>query len=137
MRLIESPSYLEFDTNFDGMHDTLSRLKDQASLYVCTDRQFFQPVLEQLERLDLLHAFDDILVTEQKNPKERLILKHLPNLCEKDWIIGDTGKDINIGKLLNLKTCAVLSGFLNREVLLTYEPDIIIESAVHFAYMTL
>ena len=133
MCLIETPPYLELDTNFNGMHDTLSRLIEQAELHVCTARQLFQPVLDQLQRLDLLHFFNKILVTEQQISKEQLIGKQIPNLTDHDWILGDTGKDIQVGKSLNLKTCAVLSGFLNCEMLSAYEPDIIINSAVHFS----
>ena len=132
MRMIESPEYLELDSNFPDMHATLARLQGEADLYVCTARQLRQPVLDQLERLNLLPFFTQVLVTEQKNTKENLIGTHIKNLCECDWMLGDTGKDIQVGKLLSIKTCAVLSGFLDYKNLHLYNPDLIVDSVIDF-----
>jgi phosphoglycolate phosphatase len=128
MTLIESPAYLALDKNFPGIHSALARLQQQADLHVCTARQLRQPVLDQLANLGLLKFFKQVLVTEQIERKETLIASHVAGLSSQDWLVGDTGKDIQVGKLLNIKTCAVLSGFLNRESLQTYEPDLIIDS---------
>lgn len=133
MSLIESPDFLEYDSNFADIHPTLEDLQKQAHLYVCTARQQRQPVLDQLARFGLLRFFNQILVTEQKNSKESLIAASVTSLSSQDWLVGDTGKDIQVGKLLNMKTCAVLSGFLNREALHRYEPDLILDSVVKFS----
>jgi phosphoglycolate phosphatase len=135
MRLIETPEFLKLDVNFQGMHETLLRLKEHADLHVCTARQLREPVVGQLDRLNLLPYFRTIMVTEQKHSKESLIAAHVLNLGAGDWMVGDTGKDIQVGKLLNMKTCAVLSGFLSRESLLDYEPNLILDSAVDFKLM--
>ena len=132
MQLIESPSYLEMDGNLPGVLTNLAQLKNRASLHVCTARQLRQPALNQLASLDLLPFFDQVLVTEQKNSKDTLIKAHIRDLSSCDWIVGDTGKDIEVGKSLNIKTCAVLSGFLNRDSLLTYLPDVILDTAADF-----
>lgn len=130
--LIETPEFLELDANFSGMQEALSRLKYHADLHVCTARRLREPVLHQLERLGLRPYFSSILVTEQKYSKEAMIAAHVPNLNVGDWMLGDTGKDVQIGRLLNIQTCAVLSGFLNRKTLLEYGPDLILDSAVDF-----
>ena len=132
MALIESPEYLALDENFSGIHLVLMRLKEKADLHICTARQFRQPVLDQLERLNLLPFFSKILVTEQKNSKENLISANVRGLSAQDWIVGDTGKDIQVGKLLNIKTCAVCSGFISKSNLLNYLPDLVISSVVDF-----
>lgn len=132
MDLIESPNYLSLDSNFDGMHKALADLKEIGSLYVCTARQLRQPVQEQLSRLNLLQFFKEVFVTEQKYSKDSLIAANVKNLCSNDWLIGDTGKDIMVGKILGMKTCAVLTGFLNRKSLQGYEPDLIVGSVVDF-----
>ena len=46
--------------------------------------------------------------------------------------MGDTGEDIRVGKALKIKTCAVLSGFMNEKKLLGYNPDVIRSSVVGF-----
>jgi len=128
MTLIEAPHYLLLDSNFEGIHAALGKLKLQANLHVCTARQMRQPVLDQLASLKLLQFFNHVLVTEQKKSKELLIASHVDGLSSQDWLVGDTGKDIQVGKKLNMKTCAVLSGFLSRESLLLYRPDLIVDS---------
>lgn len=132
MELIESPSYLALDTNHVGMADTLAVLAESAKLHVCTARQKRQPVLDQLERLGLLHFFKNVLVTEQNSTKEALIAAHVKNLGQGDWMLGDTGKDIQVGKMLKIQTCAVLNGFLSLQSLLPYGPDRVLDTASQF-----
>lgn len=133
MELIETPELLAMDTNFHGVPEALGRLRPHASLHVCTARQMRQPVLGQLEQLGLLQNFSSVLATEENHKsKAELITAQLSNLSCRDWMIGDTGKDIELGKQLGMRTCAVLSGFLSRESLLPYGPDRILESAAYF-----
>lgn len=133
MKLIETPPFLSLDENFEGIHIALNHIQQQADLHVCTSRQFHQPVLDQLASLDLLHFFKQILVTEQKYTKVSLIASHITNRSILDWVVGDTGRDIQVGKLLNMRTCAVLTGFLSRESLEGYNPDLISDSVVNFS----
>lgn len=131
MKCIESPEFLALDQNFPGMQQTLEMLRKHAKLHVCTARQTRQPVLDQLERMGLLTYFDSIMVTEQSRGKEDLIAT-LPSLGPQDWIIGDTGRDIQVGKFLEINTCAVLSGFRDRKNLFHYNPDLILPTAAEF-----
>lgn len=132
MDLIESPEFLKLDENFEGMCEVLADLSCKATLHVCTARQLRAPVLNQLDRLGLSSYFTTVLVTELKSSKETLIKASIPNLSSTDWIIGDTGKDIQAGQALGLRTCAVLTGFQKRETLQTYNPDIILSSVREF-----
>lgn len=132
MQRIEAPEYLNLDTNFEGMHETLDRLNKQHRLYVCTARQKRAPVMHQLERLQLLPHFHAVLVTEHKSSKKDLVRAQVPDLSGNDWAIGDTGEDILFGKALNIRTCGVLTGFRSRQTLLSYEPDMILNAAVEF-----
>ncbi len=132
MELIETPEYLKLDKNFDGIHAFIESKLLDLNLYVCSDRQFIEPVTLQLKDLGLLKFFKKTLVTEQKTTKQDLILTEVGDLSPSDWIIGDTGKDIQIGQELKIKTCAVLSGFLNYEALLPYNSNKIINSVLDF-----
>lgn len=135
MALIESPDFLAVDKCFSGIQQALDRLYKQASLHICTARQHRQPAIDQLSRMGLLPYFTSVMVTEQKKGKEDLIAE-LPGLDSADWIIGDTGKDINIGKFLGIRTCAVLSGFLNERSLRLYHPDLLLRYASDFYLKT-
>jgi len=132
MKLIEADNWLEFDQPFEGVTDYLIKLKDKGYfLYVVTARQFKDKAISQLALFGWSNIFQDILVTEQKNKKEDLIKPHLEGF-EVNWIVGDTGMDINTGKKLGIKTVAVLSGFQNEVVLSSYKPDYILKNIIEF-----
>lgn len=132
LELIEEPEWLALDTPFEGINDFLLEAKKKNTLYVVTSRQFKNLVNRQLRSYELDSLFADILVTEQKKEKAELI--RTLNISPQDWIVGDTGMDIKTGKSLGLKTCAVLTGFLNRKSLLEYKPDILVDKVLDFNY---
>ena len=132
MQLIEHQDYLKLDKVIDGVENVLRILKPQANLYVCTARQHKILAIEQLERFGLNVFFRQVLVTEQKFSKDELIISNVPDLSPLDWLVGDTGYDIKVGKILNINTCAVESGFLSREVLTEYQPDLLLRTVADF-----
>ena len=132
MALIESKKYLKFDQSFHGLIEFLELNFLEHDLYICTNRQFIEPTINQLKGFGLLKFFKKILVTEQKNPKNYILSREIRNLSSKDWIVGDTGEDIKVGQILKVNTCAVLSGFLNYGSLVKYRPNIIINSVLEF-----
>lgn len=122
MELIETTEYLNKDTVYPGVIETLQRLKKNHELYLVTARQSIENTHAQLDRLGLSGFFDGIFITEHKWSKEELLKQHfIP--CPSDCMIGDTGKDIQTGKSLKMKTVAVTNGFLAGEVLQEYCPD--------------
>jgi phosphoglycolate phosphatase len=132
MKLIETEEYLNLDQPFVGVSEYLNHLKDSGmSLYISTSRQFRQSVIYQLDRFGWSNFFEVLLVTGQKFKKEELIRPFVKS-TSNSWIIGDTGQDIIAGKLLGQKTVAVLSGFLNYNILATYKPDLIVDNVIHF-----
>lgn len=132
MKYIESPEFLAYDKKLPKVDQALNRLNKQATLHICTARQFRQKAVDQLDRLELLPYFASVMVTEQNKSKDELITSTVFNLSSNDWMIGDTGKDIQVGHALGIKTCAVLSGFLSEKSLRLYKPDLILPSVVAF-----
>lgn len=131
MELIEQPEWLSFDKPFKGVKEYLIKLKDKHTLYIVTARQSEDAAKRQIEDEGMSYIFREILVTYQKTDKATLIRSVIPQLSPKDWMIGDTGKDIETGKELGIRTAAVLSGFLNKTMLEPYHPDIIADCVTH------
>lgn len=127
MNLIESSEMLDFDSCFEYTNDILDYLSQRAELFIVTDRQFGDRVLVQLKKLEIFSYFTDILVTEQKIDKSKLIILN-ENVTSDDYFVGDTGKDIMVGHTIGIKTIAVLSGFMSKDKLLNYNPDILVEN---------
>ena len=128
LKLIETKEYLDKDTVYPDVIETLKRLKKQYALYLATARQSVENTTAELKRLKLFDLFDDVLITEHKATKEELIRQHIAPMSADDIFVGDTGKDVQTGKALGMKTSAISTGFLAPEVLREYRPDNIIES---------
>jgi len=133
---IELPGWLALDKPFDGVTEYLKELKKNYTLYLITARQSESRALQQVAQFGWDGIFEKVLVTTQKSEKYDAI-KNSVVTKEEDWIIGDTGKEVETGKKLNIRTAAVLSGFRNKKVLESYHPDLIVNkvtdiSAEHY-----
>jgi phosphoglycolate phosphatase len=137
MAKIEDDEYLNIDTPIDGVFELLSHLEIKYDLYVCTARQFKEKAKNQLSKLDMLKYFEDVLVTEQQKTKSELIKDKSICLNSSDLLVGDTGSDVLQGKILGLRTVAVLTGFMSKEALQPYAPDMLIRSVVDLKEMIL
>lgn len=132
MEMIEQPEWLLRDKPFEAVIEFLACLKEDHRLYVVTARQRHSGVLSQISMHGLAGIFSDVFVTEQKVTKYDLVSKL--DVSASDWIVGDTGHDINTGKRLGIHTAAVLSGFLGKDALIGYQPDIIAERVTELKF---
>lgn len=130
---IEDPQLLAMDEPFAGVHGFLANCSKTNELYIVTARQFEDQAVQQISQYPWAGYITRVLVSNKANGKFDLV-KELLNTDDHGWFIGDTGKDIQTGKALGLKTAAVLSGFLSRERLLEYHPDQIINTVINLVY---
>ncbi len=130
MDLIEEQNWLNKDVLFAGVSEHLQALGKVADLYLLTARQRPEMVNYQLDRVGLREFFVGIYVTGGKLRKDDVVAG-LP-LTDDDWMIGDTGNDVEVGKRLGMRTASVTNGFLSKESLLPYGPDLILERFTDF-----
>ncbi len=124
---IEQDKYLEMDTLIEGVKDLLVEISKSNELYICTARQSYTQVIKQLNKLRILDFFKEVFVTNQKITKKELLINSDLKFFKEDLFVGDTGHDIITGKELEMKTCAVLSGFMSKDRLELYSPDFIVK----------
>ncbi len=129
LKSIELPSWLALDRPVEGVTEYLKRASEKSNLYIVTARQSEKNALSQISSFGWLELFDKIMVTNLVKQKHEMI-KYVVKIEKTDWFIGDTGADIESGKKLGVKTAGVLSGFMSKEGLLTYKPDLIVNSVV-------
>lgn len=123
---IELFDYLRLDTPIHGLHDVLDALiNNNNNLYIVTSRQNRENVFIQLENMGIYKYFTDVLVTEHKYKKTKLI--RTLRYQDEDFLVGDTGYDVLTGKELNVNTIAVTYGFLKKEILETYKPSFVVD----------
>lgn len=132
MIMIETDYYLEMDSLIPNAEKALENLNENHDLFICTARQSVLQTQKQLKKLSIFNYFKDIFITEQKAHKFNVLSSSNFTFTRKDWFVGDTGHDINVGKKIGVQTCAVLSGFMSKKFLISYSPDLIIKD---FTYL--
>ena len=130
---LEAAEYLKYDQLISATLETLNFLKARAQLVLVTLRKDGTKLEQQLQGLGLSSFFRHTLCANQ--PIDSHAIPKATLISEKPWfkikgslIIGDSEGDISAGKVLGIKTIAVLSGIREREILVRYEPDYIIDN---------
>jgi phosphoglycolate phosphatase len=134
LQLIETAEYLAHDRAWPWAHDVLTRLALRVPLVLVTARACRPLLLEQMERLGLTPFFQEILsepaglrVHEQKAALIRDCLARQGRGPQGCWMVGDTEADVGAGRLVGLRTAAVLCGIRDRELLLRAGADFLLE----------
>lgn len=126
MRLIESPKYLALDKPYAKSSSVLEALKKKGiKIFLCTARQSFSGVEEQLEKFKWLSHFHEIYVTEQKMTKVELLENSIQ--WDGSYFVGDTSQDIKLARAFGAISIAVTNGFRSKQYLAQHAPDHIIE----------
>lgn len=128
LEMIETEKYLLKDKLYDFSQELLRKFSEKGKIYLLTARQSRKNLLIELKRLGIEKYFEDILVTENKKTKSD-ILKTM-KLSKNDILIGDTGKDIQTAKENELLSIAVSWGFMSKDALKTYNPDILFDDII-------
>jgi phosphoglycolate phosphatase len=131
MRLdrLETPDYLLLDRPWPWTHEVLGKLARRYPLVLVTARSSHLLLLEQLDRLELIAFFHEVLSEPARRgvdkQKARLIANYLTRheRPADGWMIGDTEADIGAGQLVGLRTAAVRTGIRSSELLQLTSPD--------------
>lgn len=136
---VHSLHYLPHDRMWPGVIAALEHLQDLGcDLVVMTMRRTYtlnlvlkQQALERFFPADRRYCIaDDHAKEPDVVEKPRLMaaaLAHLPP-CDRTWMIGDTEADIAAARAHAIPILAVLSGIRDRDRLLTYGPDAIVDN---------
>jgi phosphoglycolate phosphatase len=133
MEEIEKENWLSFDEPFPGVTPFLQMLAGDYDLYLITARQLTAAAKKQVDSFGWNSLFKEVMVTNQAKEKAEIVLSFIVPSAQ-DWMIGDTGIDIQTGKQLGMKTAAVCSGFRSRAVLEKYQPDVIAEKVTDLVF---
>jgi phosphoglycolate phosphatase len=126
---VELPDYLLLDRPWPWTHEILGLLARRYPLVLVTARSSHLLLLEQLDRLELIAFFHEVLSEPARRgidkQKARLISTYLRRheLPADGWMIGDTEADIGAGQLAGLRTAAVHTGIRNAELLQQASPN--------------
>jgi len=126
---IYSKTHLKNIKATPGVYKVLEELKRKGYILVLTTGRVLVSkfVLDELKHLNLDKYFDMVYVPNSPD-KLRTVKEIIRRFNVKNAvIIGDSVDDIRAGKVLNLKTIAVLYGFSSRDELVKHRPDYVVE----------
>ena len=109
---IEEREFLIFDSVIAGAIPWLTNLRTKYRVVLCTARRNQINLTWQLQELDLVGLFSEIIVTGSKRTK----LEALASIVEKSRfaiMIGDTVSDYRTGTSLKMETFLVKTGLQN------------------------
>jgi phosphoglycolate phosphatase len=126
---VECSDYLLLDRPWPWTHEVLGQLARRYPLVLVTARSSRLLLLEQLDRLELIAFFHEVLSEPARRgvdkQKARLVSDYLRRheRPADGWMIGDTEADIGAGHIVGLRTAGVLTGIRNAELLQQASPD--------------
>lgn len=126
--LIETIDYLILDSVLDGVYAILDRWSSDHDLYLVTSRRNEVNLNHQLSLFDLHRYFKRVYSSGELQIKKEDLIKHEVSDQAGCVIIGDTELDIEVGKILSIKTIAVTSGAREKHVLEKTCPDVLTKS---------
>jgi len=129
---IEEKQFLTKDSLVRGAKDWLRHTSKNTELILCTARRNRDNLIWQLNYFEIANVFKRIVVTYGNPIKHTFISELALEISDKSWFIGDSVEDIKSGKLLGIKTCAVLTGYTLLQEVEKYSPDLILKDITHF-----
>lgn len=133
--------YLDYSkdaTIFPGIKELLEQLVKNYDLYIVSHNQT-KSIMEHLKKDNLEQYFKGIygmdkLTALKPNPLAfQPIFDQYDKVKARDFVmIGDMPTDIEAGQEAGLWTIGLASGISNEEVLMQYNPDILIHSIIEF-----
>ena len=129
---IEDKHFLKEDSLVDGAKEWLKNVPKNIELTLCTARQNRENLLWQLNYLDIACYFHRVIVTYGNPMKHSFIKEVVGEIDRRSWFIGDSVEDINSGKMLELRTCAVLTGYTLLDEIVNCAPDLILKKITDF-----
>ena len=118
---------------YDGVIESLEQLSQQdIALAICTNKpiDLAEKMLEKLGHRELFKLMlgGDSLATKKPDPAPlQYIMDKLSISPKKTLMIGDSSYDINAGKAAHCKTCAVTYGYHSTDILLSLNPDFVLD----------
>lgn len=116
-KLIERRVFLELDTLFPNVKETLEKLSTRFELWLVTTRKDDFELAGQLYDKGIYHLFDDRIVLTPANKREAF------ETISPAFVVGDTELDIIPAKELGIPTIALTTGIRSADQINTFKPD--------------
>lgn len=114
---IEEKKYLGYDCLKPVVKETLLSWKNNNTdkIVLVTMRNNRDSLMWQLNKLEIINLFDDVISCKSENNEKYEYVKHLK--FRNAVFIGDTEEDIKTAKKLNIQSIGILNGLREKKYL--------------------
>lgn len=118
---------------YEGTYETLKYLHSQNhTLHIATNKRL-KPTLRIIERKRLSPFISSVKASDQTEGKVSTKTEMVKEICAENnlisgFMIGDSKKDIEAGRICGLTTVAVTYGYEKKEDLILKKPNFVIDS---------
>lgn len=114
---------------FSGMKKVLASLSDNDVHMAIISGDAKESLLVEMEHFQISHFFKDVLydVYDKTDAVANMIREHAIHPQEA-LFVGDSMHEVEVGKNVGCKTCAVTWGFVSKEKLQKLHPDFIVDT---------
>lgn len=114
---------------FPGMKELLFDLYERGIHMGVISGDAKESLLAEVEEFGIEHFFHDILwdVYDKTDAVEKMIAAH--HIAKDECVfVGDSMHEVEVGKSVGCKTCAVTWGFVSKEKLHVLHPDFLVDT---------
>lgn len=110
--------------SFPGMADLIKKLKNVGKKLIVVSSDLPDTIFPEIEKYGLTGIFDEVICNvDLKEPSVREVISKNDFKLDETIFIGDSNCEIEVGKRIGIKTCAVTWGLISEERLKKLNPD--------------
>ncbi len=114
---------------FNGMKELLADLYQRDVRMAVISGDIQKTLLQEADRFQVRHFFKDILWdVYHKDETVRKMIRDLQFKPDDVLFVGDSTHEVEVGKKVGCKTCAVTWGYMPKEKLRSLHPDYLVDT---------
>ena len=110
--------------SYPGVVDLIKKMKNLGKILIVISSDLPDTILPEVEKYGLTGVFNEVVYgVEYKEPSVSELIERNNYNLEETVFVGDSNCEIEVGKKIGIKTCAVTWGLVSEERLKKLNPD--------------
>lgn len=116
-------------TSFSEVVQLIHKCKERDYFLAVVSSDFPETLLTEVKRYGLENIFNEIVAgADDKSLDTQRIIKENALDLQNTYFVGDSNHEIDVSKILGIKSVAVTWGFTSKSKLITHNPDYVVDS---------
>ncbi len=113
-----------------GVPELIHKLKEKGFRMFVLSSDLKETLIDEVEKYGLDNIFEEVITSSHdKEIDLRKLIESAKLNKEETYFIGDSNHEIEAGRAVGVKTIAVTWGFTDRDILLSKNPNFLVDTA--------